>query len=115
MRRAPRPEAVAMLGKRRVPPLLQHLQHGLLDQSIDDARHAECSDPPVRLGYFDPLDRQGLVGSVEQLRPYAWPVLTQVGLGVVDGHPIHARAKAVQRYEIATRLPSFSIPARAAR
>jgi hypothetical protein len=34
-----------VLGKRRVPPLLENLQHGLLDQSVDDARHAELSDP----------------------------------------------------------------------
>src|SRR6202161_1690723 len=76
VRRAPGAEPVAMLGERRVPSLLQDLQHGLLDQSVDDARHAELSDPAVRLGYFDPLDRLRLVGSVEQLRPYAWPVLT---------------------------------------
>jgi len=79
-----------MLGERRVPSLLQYLQHGLLDQPVDDARHAEFSDPAVRLGYFDPFDRLRLIGSFEQLRPYAWPVLTQVALGVVDGHPIHA-------------------------
>src|SRR6202166_3979269 len=90
MGRAPRTESVAVLRKRWVPLLLQHLQHGLLDQSIDDARHAEFSDPAVRLGYFDPLDRLRLVGSAEQLRPYAWPMLTQVALGVIDGHPIHA-------------------------
>src|SRR5271167_3371806 len=54
---ASRSEAVAMLGKRRVPSLLKNLQHGLLDQSVDDARHAELSDPAVRLGDFDPLDR----------------------------------------------------------
>jgi len=65
MGRAPWAESVAMLGKRRVPPLLQYLQHGLLDQSVDDARHAELSDPTARLGYFDPLDRLGLVGAVE--------------------------------------------------
>jgi hypothetical protein len=58
-----------MLGKRRVPPLLEHLQQGLLDQSVDDARDAELSDPAVRLGDFDPLDRLRLVGSIEQLRP----------------------------------------------
>jgi hypothetical protein len=46
-----------MLRKRRVPLLLQDLQHGLLDQSVDDARHAKLSDPAVRFGYFDPLDR----------------------------------------------------------
>ena len=31
-------------------------------------------DPTARLGYFDPPNRLRLVGSVEQLRPYAWPV-----------------------------------------
>ena len=92
---ASRSEAVTVLGKRRVPPLLENLQQGLLDQSVDDARHAELSDPAVRLGYFDPLDRLRLVGSLEQLRPNAWPVLTQVVLGVVDGHPIHARTALV--------------------
>src|SRR6266446_6799822 len=62
---------------------------------VDDARHAEFSDPTVRLGYFDPLDRLRLVGSLEQLRPDARPVLTQVVLGIVDGHPIHARTALV--------------------
>ncbi len=69
---APRSEAVAVLGKRRVPPLLENLQQGLLDQSVDDARHAEFSDPAVRLGYFYPLDPLAF----EQLRPNAWPVFT---------------------------------------
>ena len=62
---ASRSEAVAMLGKRRVPLPLKNLQQGLLDQSVDDARHAELSDPAVRLGDFDPLDRLRLVGSLE--------------------------------------------------
>jgi hypothetical protein len=75
--------------------LLQNLQQGLLDQSVDDARHAELSDSTVRLGDFDPLDRLRLVGSREQLRPNAWPVLTQVVSGVVDGHPIHASGTLV--------------------
>src|ERR1700756_5144927 len=63
---SPRPEAVAVLGERWVPPLLENLQQGLLDQSIDDARDAELSDPAIRLGDFDPLDRLRLVGSREQ-------------------------------------------------
>src|SRR5271169_3538723 len=87
---ASRSEAETVPGKRRVPPFLENLQQGLLDQSVDDARHAELSDPAVRLGYFDPLDRLRLIGSLEQLRPDAWPVLTQVVLSVIDGHPIHA-------------------------
>ena len=90
MGRAPRAEPVAVFGKRRVPLRLKNLQHGLLDQSVDDTGDAEFPDPAVRLGYLDPLDRLGLVGSVEQLRPNAWPVLTQVVRGLVDGHPIDA-------------------------
>jgi hypothetical protein len=75
--------------------LLENLQQRLLDQSVDDARDAELSDPAVRLGDFDPFDRLRLVGSREQSRPNTWPMLTQVVLGVVDGHPIHARAAFV--------------------
>jgi hypothetical protein len=61
---ASRSEAVTVLGKRRVPLLLENLQQGLLDQSVDDARYAEFSDPAVRLGDFDPLDRLRLIGSL---------------------------------------------------
>ena len=48
---SPRPEAVAVLGECWVPPLLENLQQGLLDQSVDDARHAELSEPAVRRGF----------------------------------------------------------------
>ena len=92
---ASRSEAVAVLGKRRVPSLLENLQQSLLDQSVDDARHAELSDPAIRLGYFNPFDRLRLIGSLEQLRPNVWPALTQEILGGVDGHPINARTALV--------------------
>jgi hypothetical protein len=87
---ASRSEAVTVLGKRRVPTLLQNLQQGLLDQSVDDARYAELSDPAVRLGDFNPFDRLRLIGSFEQLRPNARPVFTQIVPGVADSHPIDA-------------------------
>jgi hypothetical protein len=70
-----RSEAVTVRGERRVPPLLENLQQGLLNQPIDDTGHAELSDPALRFGYFDPLDRSRLVGSFEQLRSNVWPVL----------------------------------------
>jgi hypothetical protein len=92
---ASRSEAVTVLGKRRVPALLKNLQQGLLDQSVDDARHAELSDPAVRFGDFNPFDRLRLIGSLEQLRPDARPVFTQIVPGVVDGHPIDARTALV--------------------
>src|SRR5499427_5394982 len=50
--------------------------------------------PPSGLG-ISTLDRLRLVGSREQLRPDVWPVLTQVGLGALDDHPIDARATFV--------------------
>jgi hypothetical protein len=98
-----------MLRKRWVPSLLQNLQQGLLDQPVDNARDAELSDPAVRLGYFDPLNRLRLVGSVEQLRPYAWPVLTQVALGVLDGHSIHARTALVPSNAFPRTLEILSV------
>ncbi len=90
MGRASGTEAVGVLGTRRVPTGLKDLQQGLLDQSVDDARHAELPDPTLRLGDFNPLDRLRLIASFEQLGANARPVLTQVVLGVVDGHAIHA-------------------------
>jgi len=95
MSRASRSESVAVLGKRRVPPLLENLQQRLLDQSVDDTRNAEFSDPAIRLGYFDPSDRLRLVSSLKQLRPDSWPMLTQVFHGGVDGHTIHTRTTFV--------------------
>ena len=50
MGRAPRSEAVTMPGKRRVPLLLQNLQQGLLDQSVDDTRQPSFLTPPSGLG-----------------------------------------------------------------
>jgi hypothetical protein len=67
----------------------------LLDQSVDDTRHAELSEPAIRLGYFHPFDRLRLIGSVEQAGPNVWPMLMQVSLGSFDGHPIDARAAFV--------------------
>jgi hypothetical protein len=62
---ASRSEAIAVLGKRRIPLLLEYLQQSLLDQSVNDARYAERSDPAIQLGYCDPLDRLRLVDPLE--------------------------------------------------
>ena len=79
-----------MLGKRRVPPPLEYLQQRLLNQAVDDAWHAEPSDAAGRFRDIDPFDRLRRVGSVEQLFPDGWPVLPQVGRGVVDGQSVDA-------------------------
>jgi hypothetical protein len=63
----PRPLISGRLARGRAPARQRkNLQQGLLDQSVDDARHAELSDPAVRLGDFNSLDRLRLVGSREQ-------------------------------------------------
>jgi hypothetical protein len=98
MGRASRPEAVAVLGKRRVPLLLENLQQRLLDQSVDDTRDAELTDPAVRLGYFDPLDRLRLVGSREQLRPNTWPVILGQCSRKVTTHPRLLRQNGIASY-----------------
>jgi hypothetical protein len=61
---ASRPETVTVPGERRVLALLKNLQHSLLDQSVDDARHAELPDPAVRLGEFGVLASPQLVRSL---------------------------------------------------
>ena len=98
----------AVLGKTSGPTALaENLQHSLLDQSVDDAEHAELSDPAVRLRDFDPLDRLRLIGSLKQLSPNVWPVLTQVILWrrVGEGHSIDART-ALDGFERASTLLS---------
>jgi hypothetical protein len=95
VRRPSRPESVAVLGERRIPLFLKNLQHGLLNQAVDDTGNAEPSDPPIRFRNFHPLNRPWLIVSVEQLEPNCWPVLTQECLGDVDGHPIDTRTSLV--------------------
>jgi hypothetical protein len=51
--------------------------------------------PPFGLRISTRLTGCGLVGSFEQSRPNAWPVLTQVVHGLVDSHPIDAGAALV--------------------
>ena len=50
-----RPEAVTVLGKRLVPPLLKNLQQSLLDQPVDDARDTEFSGPRRPVWVFPPV------------------------------------------------------------
>ena len=90
MGRASRPESIAVLGKRRVPLPLEHLQQCLLDQAIDDTGYAEPSDTAARFRDVNPFNRLRHVGPREQLCPDGWPVLPQVGRGVVDGQPVDA-------------------------
>src|SRR5712691_8665435 len=67
MSRPSRPEPVAAIGKRPVPPPLQNLHHRLLDETIQHRGDAELSHPAVRFGDFHPPHRLRLVGPTQQL------------------------------------------------
>jgi hypothetical protein len=73
---------------------LQHLQHRLLDESIQHRGDAQLSHSSVRLGDFNPPHRLRLVGPVQKLYSDGWPVLFQVR-DTADGHPIDARTTVV--------------------
>jgi hypothetical protein len=67
MRGAARPEAIAVLTERRVPPVLQHLHDRLLDEPVQHRRNAQLAHPTIRLGDFHPPDRLRLVDPAQQL------------------------------------------------
>ncbi|WP_425364340.1 hypothetical protein [Bradyrhizobium barranii] len=91
---------------------MENLQHGLLNQAVDDTGDAEFPDPAIRLRDFNPLNRLRPIVPVEQLRPNVWPVLTQERLRFVDGHPINAGASFVpfntlpRSFEVLSVAPS---------
>ena len=62
MGRASRTEAVTGIREGRVSLPLQHLQHRLLNKSVERRGNAELAHAtPIRLGYFDPSHRLRLV------------------------------------------------------
>jgi site-specific DNA recombinase len=69
LRRASRPEPVAVFGECRVPSALQNLPHRLLDQTIQHRRDAKLSHPAVRLRDFHSPYRLWLLASTQQLFP----------------------------------------------
>src|ERR1022692_3429803 len=104
-----RPEPVAVIGKRPVPPPLQNLHHRLLDESIQHRWNAKLSHPSVRLGDFYPPHRFRLVSSTQQLFPDGWPVLFQVILDSDDGHPVNTRTTLIGLHPPQCCLQVFSL------
>jgi hypothetical protein len=109
MRGSSRSKAVAVIGERRVPLLLQNLHHRLLDESIQHRRDAKLSHPAVRLGDFHPPDRFRFVGPTQQLFSDRRPVLLQVVADSADGHAIDARATFINLHLLQSLLQVFSL------
>ena len=65
MRRAVRPETVALLGERPVPVTLQHLSHRLLEEAVEDRRNPPFAGASVRLRNLDASDRLRSIGAVQ--------------------------------------------------
>jgi hypothetical protein len=66
MCRPPGPKAVAVVGKRWVEDGLKHLQHRLLDKSVEGGGHAQFPHPTIGLWYLDTRQHH----AVEAGRPY---------------------------------------------
>ncbi len=96
MRRPPRPKAVAVVGKRRVEDGLKHLQHRLLDKSVENGGHTQLSYPTIWLRYLDTSDRRRRVRASQQLVPMLWPVRPQVIRELLDGHSVDTRTALVR-------------------
>lgn len=109
MRRAPRPEAEAGLGERRVPVRLQRLHHRLLDEAVEHRRDAERPHATRRLRDLHPPHRLRLVGAVDQLSPDRGPMPLQVGRQIVDTHAVDPRRTLVAPHSCQRRLQVLSV------
>ena len=63
VRPASRAEPVAVVGEARVDPRLQHLQQGLLDQSVGHRRDPQLTHPTSGLGNLHSAHRRGPVAT----------------------------------------------------
>jgi len=96
MCRFPRSKTIAVIGKLRVPPLLQDLHDRLLYESIQHRWNAQLAHSPVRLRYLYPLHRLWSVCPVEQLFPEGWPVLFQVIIELAERNSVDTRTTFVR-------------------
>ena len=89
-----RSKPIAVMGERRVPPLLQNLHDRLLDEAIQHGRDAKLAHPSsIRFRDFHPLHRFRFVGPIQQLVPKL--VLLEIVAKLIDGHPVDAGATFV--------------------
>ena len=104
VRATPRPEAVAVLRKRRVESWLQDLQYGLLDEPIEHRRDTELALPAIALWDRSPLHRLRLVRAREQLLAERRPVHAQMIGKLSNGHPVHAGTALVMPHSLQREL-----------
>ena len=81
-------KAVAPLGARRVPFLLQHLQEGVLDAPVEHGRDTQVAGPAPRLWDGRPPDGLGGRGALHQGGSDHRPGCLQGRSQVVHGHPV---------------------------
>ena len=103
MRRASGPEPIARRREGRVPILLQHLHHCLLEEAVEHRRNAEAASASRCLRNVDAPHRLRLVGAVEKLSPDLGPVVFQVGGQIVDSHAVDA-GRALVAPDLGQRL-----------
>jgi len=89
MGRSPWSEPVAVLAECGVPPLLQHLQHRLLHESIHHRRDAKLSRASSRLRYLHPLHRLRSISACQKLLLQSRPILPQEVWQFLDRHAVN--------------------------
>jgi hypothetical protein len=89
MRTPARSKPVAVFAERGVDQRLQHLQKGLLDQTICHRRDAQLALAAVRLGNHHLAYRAGPVTSCQQRLADFWPARAQQLAGLLNIEPVH--------------------------
>jgi hypothetical protein len=79
----------------RLKQRFEHLQDGLLDQSIQHRRHPQRSLAARRLGDHHPAHGLRLVGARVKRRPHTRPVLHKPRPQLTGRHPVDASGTGV--------------------
>jgi len=87
--RAPtRPKSVTVRRERRVDSRLHHLQHRLLNETIQDGRDPELPTTALRLGDRYAPHRRRNITPIEQRLPNTRPVLSKPTRQLICRHPV---------------------------
>ena len=109
MSRFARPVAIGVRVKPMVRPFLQMHGHHRLRDPVRDRWHAQHSDPAaVRLGDLHRPDRRRKVGPRAHPIPDLVEVVPQIGLELLQIHPVHSRRSLVG-LDLPPRLPDHRL------